>query len=516
MLQAVGGNYRRKIKTVDELCDVIGSRPRAKKVIMCHGVFDLVHPGHIRHLLYAKEKADILVASLTADAHITKAQYRPFVPQELRALNLAALEMVDFVVIDPNPTPITNIARLQPDYFAKGYEYGNGAVNPKTQEELEVIQSYGGELLFTPGDIVYSSSHLIENDPPNIALEKFLLLMEADGLDFDRLRRIVETCEGKRVHVVGDTIVDSLTYTTMIGGMNKTPTPSVRFDNRMDFVGGAGIVAKHLKSAGAEVTLSTVLGDDSLAEFALKDLEGAGVNIMPIIDRARPTTNKNAYVCGDYRLLKVDTLDNRSITDKQADMIAGQIANVHAEAVVFSDFRHGIFNRRTIPGLTSVIPQGAFRVADSQVASRWGNILEFKGFDLLTPNEREARFALADQDTGVRPLAAKLHEEADCKTVILKLGDRGVLTCRRGRENDPRSFFVVDSFADNVVDAVGAGDALLAYATLSLITDESEVAASVLGSMAAALECECDGNIPIGRSDLLGRIDMVEKQARFE
>jgi len=349
MLQAVGGNYRRKIKTVEELCDVIGSRPRAKKVIMCHGVFDLVHPGHIRHLLYAKEKADILVASLTADAHITKAQYRPFVPQELRALNLAALEMVDFVVIDPNPTPITNIARIQPDYFAKGYEYGNGSVNPKTQEELDVIQSYGGELLFTPGDIVYSSSHLIENDPPNIALEKFLLLMEADGLDFDRLRRIVETCEGKRVHVVGDIIVDSLTYTTMIGGMTKTPTPSVRFDNRTDFVGGAGIVAKHLKSAGAEVTLSTVLGDDSLAEFALKDLEAAGVNIMPIIDRARPTTNKNAYVCGDYRLLKVDTLDNRSITDKQAEMIAGQIANVHAEAVVFSDFRHGILTGARSP-----------------------------------------------------------------------------------------------------------------------------------------------------------------------
>ena len=143
-------------------------------------------------------------------------------------------------------------------------------INPKTQQELEVIQSYGGELLFTPGDIVYSSSHLIENDPPNIALEKFLLLMEADGLDFDRLRRIVETCEGKRVHVVGDIIVDSLTYTTMIGGMTKTPTPSVRFDNRTDFVGGAGIVAKHLKSAGAEVTLSTVLGDDALAEFALE------------------------------------------------------------------------------------------------------------------------------------------------------------------------------------------------------------------------------------------------------
>jgi rfaE bifunctional protein kinase chain/domain len=516
MLQSVAGDYRRKVKTVDELCAVIGSRPRAKKVIMCHGVFDLVHPGHIRHLLYAKEKADVLVASLTADAHITKAHYRPFVPQDLRALNLAALEMVDFVVIDLNPTPIDNITRIQPDFFAKGYEYADGGINPKTQQELEVLQGYGGELLFTPGDIVYSSSHLIETEPPNIALEKLLLLMEADGLDFDRLRRIIETCDGKRVHVIGDTIVDSLTYTTMIGGMTKTPTPSVRFDNCVDFIGGAAIVAKHLRAAGAEVTFSTILGDDPLKDFVLESLVDSGVKCIPIIDKARPTTHKNAYVCGDYRLLKVDTLDNRSITDKQIEQLSEQIEKVDAEAVVFSDFRHGIFNRRTIPAMTSAIPAGAFRVADSQVASRWGNILEFKGFDLLTPNEREARFALADQDTGVRPLAAKLHEEAECKTVILKLGDRGVLTSRRGKENDPRSFFVVDSFAEKVVDAVGAGDALLAYATLSLLTDESEVAASVLGSMAAALECECDGNIPIGRSDVLDRIDAVERRARFE
>src|SRR4051795_10593355 len=107
--------YRHKIKLPEELRALIGPRPRVKTVIMCHGVFDLVHPGHIRHLLYAKSKADILVASLTADAHINKAQYRPFVPQDLRALNLAALETVDYVIVDENATPIENIGRLQPD-----------------------------------------------------------------------------------------------------------------------------------------------------------------------------------------------------------------------------------------------------------------------------------------------------------------------------------------------------------------------------------------------------------------
>jgi sugar/nucleoside kinase (ribokinase family) len=99
--------------------------------------------------------------------------------------------------------------------------------------------------------------------------------------------------------------------------------------------------------------------------------------------------------------------------------------------------------------------------------------------------------------------------------VILKLGDRGVLTCRPGKGNDLRSFFVVDSFAERVVDAVGAGDALLAYATLAMVAGGSEVAATVLGSVAAALECERDGNLPVSLAAMSERIDALEKRADY-
>jgi cytidyltransferase-like protein len=150
--------YGHKIKTLPELREAIGSRPRKKSVIMCHGTFDIVHVGHLRHLMYAKEKADLLIASVTADAHIMKANHRPYGPQELRAANLAALEMVDFVIIDPNPTPIEHMGLLQPDYFAKGYEYSANGIPPRTQEEMDTLAKYGGEMVFTPGDIVYSAS----------------------------------------------------------------------------------------------------------------------------------------------------------------------------------------------------------------------------------------------------------------------------------------------------------------------------------------------------------------------
>jgi rfaE bifunctional protein kinase chain/domain len=504
-----------KIRSAAEIATLLGPRPRAKKVIMCHGTFDVVHPGHVRHLLYAKSKADVLVASITADAHVTKASLRPYVPQDLRAINLAALEAVDYVVVDPNPTPVENLKIIQPDYYAKGYEYSGGH-NPKTQEEIRTLESFGGEILFTPGDIVYSSSRLIESGPPDIGVEKLMLLMDGESLDFGDLHDALDSLKGVRVHVVGDTIVDSLTHCSMIGGMTKTPTMSVLYENKVDYVGGAGIVAKHLRAAGAEVTFSTVLGDDALKDFVLADLGKAGVKARAIVDPTRPTTNKNAIVAGGYRLLKIDTLDNRSISDKILDAFRRDIAEVEADIVCFSDFRHGLFNRATVPPLMEAIPAGRMRVADSQVASRWGNILEFQGFDLITPNEREARFALGDQDSAIRPLATALFEQARCRTLILKLGDRGILTYRtRPPGDDPRTVVALDSFANKVVDPVGAGDALLAYAALVLFAKGNDVLAAILGNIAAGVECGMEGNEPVTPDAVRQRIKELERVANL-
>lgn len=508
-------HFSHKIKTVQEIKDLIGVRPRKNKVIMCHGTFDVVHPGHIRHLLYAKTKASILIASLTADKHITKGNMRPYVPQDLRAINLAALEMVDFVLIDNDSTPLKNLEVLQPDFFAKGYEYTSGTIHPKTRGEIEILDSYGGEMIFTPGDIVYSSSALIELSPPSIAVEKLMMLMESEGISFEDLRNTLKNLNNIRVHVVGDTIVDSNTYCSMIGGMTKTPTMSVLFEKKVDYTGGAAVVAKHLRAAGANVSLSTVLGNDEYKSFVLNDLANSGVNCLPIIDETRPTTNKNAIVAESYRLLKVDTLDNRSISEKITDRIVSQIRGTPTDAVVFSDFRHGIFNKTTIPSLVAAIPRDAFKVADSQVASRWGNILEFQEFDLITPNEREARFALGDQDSVVRPLAGELFRRAKCKTLLLKCGSRGIIVYRSISPDDYRAFFVIETFADRVVDAVGAGDALLAYSTLAMIAAKNEVIAAILGNMAAGVECEHEGNWLVTPDQVLKKVDAIEKVINY-
>lgn len=515
MLQEADVQYTNKVKSVDDLLEVLATERIGKKVIMCHGVFDIVHPGHIRHLIYAKSKGDLLVVSITADEHITKGPVRPHVPQQLRAFNLSVLQMVDYVIIDDDAQPYRNIERIQPDYFAKGYEYIGGAVTSKTCEEQKIVESYGGGMLFTPGDIVYSSSKFIEMSPPKITDEKLISLMESEGISFESLKDCILSFPGTRVHVVGDTIIDSYTHCSMIGGMTKTPTMSVRYENQEDFVGGAAIVAKHLQAAGAHVLFSTVLGDDAYRDFLLDDFKKCGIKCDPFIDPLRPTTQKNAIVVGDYRLLKIDTVDNRAISDKILNGLMEKIATTEVEGVVFSDFRHGIFNSESITKLTASIPKEAFRVADSQVASRWGNILDFEGFDLITPNEKEARFSLSDQDSVVRHLGAALFRKSKAKSVFLKLGSRGLIVFR-ARDNAPTNSFFIDGLTDMPVDPVGAGDALLAYSTLALIRTKNEAIAGIIGSIAAALECEYDGNKTISPKALIERLELIEKRVGYQ
>ena len=168
--------YRYKIKSRKDLKNLVGKIPRNKKVILCHGVFDVVHPGHMRHLVYEKTMAEILIVSITADRHIKKGVYRPHIPENLRALNLAAFEMVDYVLIDNDPTPLKDLSIIQPDYFAKGFEYSSSGLPTATQEEAEIVESYGGEMIFTPGDVVYSSTGFLDLSLPHLHLEKLLLL----------------------------------------------------------------------------------------------------------------------------------------------------------------------------------------------------------------------------------------------------------------------------------------------------------------------------------------------------
>jgi len=499
--------YSHKIKTLKEIKKIL---PKNKKIILCHGHFDVVHPGHVRHLIYAKSKADILIVSITSDIHVTKGIHRPHVSENIRALNLAAFEAVDYVLIDQNYKPLRLLSVLKPDYFAKGFEYSSNRLPLATEEELKLVNSYGGKMIFTPGDVVYSSTSILKENLPELKIEKLLSVMKSNNITFEKLLKIIEDFKNLSIHVVGDIIVDTYTETSLIGGQTKTPTLSVLKNSENHYIGGAGVVALNVANTGAKVFLSSVIGKDYFGKLVQKNLKK--IILLPVIDNTRPTTNKNSIVCKDYKLVKIDSLDNQPISKKVLNLLSKQLKKYNTSGVIFSDYRHGIFNRGSIENLVNSIKKNTFKSADSQVASRWGNIIDFKNFDLITPNEKEARFSISDQDSSLSSLARRVIKLSKCKNMILKLGERGAFAVEN--KKNLKSFYI-SSFANKVVDSVGTGDALLAYSTLAMISSKSLAASIIIGSIAAACKCESQGNSPVTLKEVVGKIKSIKKLAEY-
>ncbi len=489
-------NFFRKIK-------------KQKKIIHCHGVFDLVHPGHLRHFLYCKSVGEILVVSLTSDKFIKKGVYRPLVPENLRAMNLAALEMVDYVIINKSSRPYKLINDIKPNYFAKGLEYSLEGSEKKnlTYREKSIVEKYGGKLIFTPGDFVKSSSQIIKNYPPDLKFEKLKLLMDTEKLKFTDLINCIKKLKKLKVTILGDIIIDTISNCKVIGGLHKTPTLSVQIYDEKKYLGGAGVVAGHFRSLTNNVNLISLIGNDKNGKFAKEQLNKLKINHNLFYENKRPTVNKNSLYAQNHKLIKIDTVNNSYISDDTIDKIVQILKQDKSDIIVFSDFRHGIFNSNSLKKILSIKNlKKKFLVADSQVASRWGNILDFKNFDLITPTENEARLALFEQDLGIRPLATKLLKYSNSKNLILKLGERGLIALSLKNKGD---YITIDPFVKNLVDSNGAGDALLAYSSASLYKTGSLIKSSIIGTLAASCKCEIEGNIPLSITLLEKKINEI-------
>jgi len=492
-------------KKLDQLIKKL--KKNKKKIVMCHGTFDLVHPGHIRHLFYAKGKGDVLIVSITGDKFVTKQSKGTYVPEDLRIRNLAALELVDYTFIDYNFKPLSLISKIKPNYFVKGYEYNlDKTLNTNTLEEKLLVEKFGGKIIFSPGDVVYSSTKLQKTLKPNIKNDKFISLLKKEKISINQIISILKKKISLNIHVIGDLIIDKYNYCDLIGQSTKTPTFSVKPYKSELFVGGAGIVAKHLKAMGANVFFTTIAGSDEYNIYAKKDLIKHKIKTNILVNKNQKTILKERFWNNDYKLLQVDYVDNEIIDKVNLKKIFDTIKKDKiSDCVVFSDFRHGMFNKEIINSYLDVLNPNIIKIADSQVSSRWGNILDFKKVDIIFPNELEARFSLGDQDSGIRSIGTKLIKEAGCKNLVLKLGEKGSMVFRNTGFY-PQDFFPLDSFVKSKVDAIGAGDAYLSATTVYYCITKNIVLSSIIGNFAAAIACEQEGNVPISKEQIISYI----------
>lgn len=132
-----------------------------KVVVLCHGCFDLMHPGHIKYFQSSKKMGDILAVTLSPDKYVDKGPGRPVFSQNLRAESIAALSCVDYVSINKWPTAEETLRLLKPNIYVKGQEFEKlEDKTGKVQKEYKIVKEIGAEMRFTH-EIVFSSTQLI-------------------------------------------------------------------------------------------------------------------------------------------------------------------------------------------------------------------------------------------------------------------------------------------------------------------------------------------------------------------
>ncbi len=513
---AVSRNHFDKIVDAAELSRRIAAvRDESQSIVLCHGCFDIVHPGHIRHLEFARRHGDILIVSITGDAAIDKDSDRPYIPEELRAENLAALELVDLVYIDDHDTAADVLRAVRPDVYVKGEEYQK-LRDARFLEEQSIVEAQGGRVVFSSGDIVFSSTELIRRlgRDSGIEFKRLQFVCQRHAIDRGAMHGLISAFAGRRFVVVGDVIIDRYVVCDPVEIAGEAPMLSLNEIEERSYVGGAAIVARHLAALGADVVLIARVPGRDPHQWVRGQLQRDGIELHSVDDEM-DLVIKSRFVVEDTKLFKVDSgrplpLDSQCCR-LTSDTIVSRAAG--ADGLVFCDFGYGMITQGLLDTVLRPVRQLVPTVS-ADVSGPRGNLKLFRDVDLLCPNERELRTTLHDFDQGLAQVAWQLMDTTNARHLMTTLGRRGLVAFQRQSQDPDSSEWVgrlrseyIQALCDHPVDVLGCGDALLAGASLALAVGANPVQAAYLGNTMAALESVEAGNIPISVAALRQAVD---------
>jgi rfaE bifunctional protein kinase chain/domain len=469
------------------------------KKVLVSGVFNVLHPGHIRLFRYAKECGDTLIVAVQSD---DSCEHPIHVEKDFRLEMVLSNNYVDEAFLT-NESIIEIVQRIRPNILVKGREFEN-EINP---EEC-ILKSYGGEIVFDSGDAIFSSLDLMQK-VDKCSIELPIDYMDRHNITRPSLLSCIDKFSEIRVAVIGDLIMDEYITCDPIGMSQEDPTIVVTPIDNSIFIGGAGIVSAHASGLGAKVDFITVVGDDPMHKNASKELESARVNSFLMLDKHRPTTFKQRYRCKGKTLLRVSHLHQRDISKSLQYELIRKIEKLinKIDLLVFSDFNYGVLTSYVVNRITKLAKiKGVFIAADSQSSSQIGDISRYNNVGLLTPTEREARIAMQDSNNGLIILSENLRNKTNADNILLKLGEEGVIIHANGDDSNDFLTDKIEALNPNPVDVSGAGDSMLIMASMVLSMGGSIWEAALLGSLAAGVQVGRLGNQPLKIDEINGLI----------
>jgi len=507
-----------KIKNREGLLEAVRSlKERGKKIVHCHGSFDLIHPGHMRHLKFAKEQGDILLVSLTGDKFIKKTYLNPFTTENLRAQSVASLEYVDLVYVDENSFATELIKEIKPDIYIKGYEYAKDKkVHPGFIEEKEIVESFGGKIVYSPGDLIFSSSQIINDmlEREDLRIERIHNFLERHEIKKENLIEISNRYKDTKILVVGDIFIEEYVFCTKPKISSSSSILNFDFSNKKRWLGGAGLVSQYIQELGGDTKIICV----GNMEFQ-KALEEIPQDIKNKTEFVKIDTNplsiKRTFISDDQKIFELNEKIQARIDEKSEEELINKIINSlnGFQAIIFCDYGYGFLNKNIINRVTEEARKKGILCTTIIDGEGVGDILDYKFLDFMVCSEKEVRSVVNNFYDGIDFLSKDFLSRTGYKNLIINLG-KGGLICYNPALDPQQISSTYTSYLpflfNNILDGNGMKEALITSIILSLSSRASIYSALYLGNCIASIESTKKGNEPVTEEEL--RIFLEGKQ----
>lgn len=490
------GVTTRKLRSLPELkreCERL--RDEGRKGVLCHGVFDLLHPGHLKHLAAAKAEGDYLVVTVTPDKLVNKGPGRPVYAELQRVEMLASLEVVDFVAVNDAPTATSTILRLRPDVYAKGADYIDRSADPtgNISDEEDAVVSCGGRIHFTDEPSLSSSklinAHMAKHDEPT---REWLADFRA-RYSVDEVLAWLDAAAKVRALVIGEAIIDEYVVCEALGKSSKDPVIAFREMGLERQAGGSAAIANHCGGLGAEVKSIFRLGIDERDHDLLLGSLHERVTPGFTLSETEPTIIKRRFIddLTEARVFETYIMSEDAATPSDRkrfrELLEASLKDV--DLVIVADYGHGLLTEDVIGDLAGSGKRLAVNTQSNAGNRGFNTISKYTKPGFVCLNGGEMALELRRRHLTVDELVPQLHERTGADRVIVTAGAQGLVCC----ESDSGTTHV-PAFAPNVRDRVGAGDALFAMTSLLSAAGAPADVTGLFGNLAGAVAVGQLGN----------------------
>ena len=490
-------------------------RSKNKTIVLCHGVFDFFHLGHLNYFNSAKKLGDILIVSITTDKFVNKGVNRPYYKEQDRLNVISSLEVVDYVILSNSHNGESVIEKIKPNFYVKGPDYKDNTqdLTKNIYKENALVKKYGGKVVYT-NDATLSSSSLINNYFNNLnELQKKHQQYLKKKYSYEFIKNQIDKISKTKVIAIGETIIDEYIFSESIGKSGKEPHLVIRNLHDESYAGGIAAIANHLASFTKSVSIITAIGEDSRDIKFIKNKLAKNINFNYIKKINTPTIKKKRFIdkLTNHKLLGVYSINDRELTQSENKKLEKIIFNKKYNSndlIIISDYGHGFISSKMAKKICLKY-KNIFLNAQLNAANIGFHTLKnYNNFNSLVINESELRHEFKDRYSEVRVLIKKLTQSIRVKNILVTRGANGALYYNVSKN----IFYETPAYASKIIDKVGAGDTLLAIFSICFYNKIPADLSLFIASLAASSVVESMGNsIKIDKVSLLKSIQYFLK-----